>query len=96
MSTSTERPPESKHTPQETPAAIAREIAQLATAPVRDFVSCISDEDNERDGLYQRLVARMTAAESGAWGASGSPRNTTDPRRTSSCSRTQFSFLSAW
>ena len=33
----------------------------MATAPVRDFVDCISDEDNTRDGLYQRLVARLTA-----------------------------------
>ena len=48
MSTSTKRPPETDRTPPETPAAIAREIAQLATAPVRDFVDCISDEDNTR------------------------------------------------
>ena len=54
-------------TPAETPAAIAREIATLATAPVRDFVDCISDEDNTRDHLYQRLVARLTANEPGAW-----------------------------
>ena len=67
MSTSTKRPPETDRTPPKTPAAIAREIAQLATAPVRDFVDCISDEDNTRDHLYQTLVARLTAAEPGAW-----------------------------
>ena len=39
----------------------------MATAPVRDFVDCISDEDNTRDQLYQRLVARLTADERGAW-----------------------------
>ena len=61
------RPPETDRTPQETPAAIARTIAQLATAPVRDFVACISDEDNERDQLYQRLVARLTADEPHMW-----------------------------
>ena len=61
MSTPTARPPE------ETPAAIAREIATLATAPVRDFVDCISDEDNARDHLYGQLVARLTTAEPGAW-----------------------------
>ena len=54
-------------TPEETPAAIAQSIAHLATAPVHDFVSCISDEDNTRDHLYQRLVARLTADEPGAW-----------------------------
>ena len=63
MSTPTERPPEDNRTPQ----AIARAIAQLATAPVRDFVDCISDEDNTRDHLYQRLVARLTADEPRAW-----------------------------
>ena len=58
------------HPPEETPAAIARTIAQLATAPVHDFVSCISDDDNTRDHLYQRLGARLTDAftdEPGAW-----------------------------
>ena len=54
-------------TPEETPAAIARAIATLACAPVRDFVSCISDEDNTRDHLDEQLVARLTADESGAW-----------------------------
>ncbi len=60
MSTPTKRPPESSRTPQDTPAAIAREIAQLATAPVHDFVACISDEDT-RDHLYQQLVDCLTA-----------------------------------
>ena len=67
MSTSTKRLSGDNRTPQETPAAIAREIAQLATAPVRDFVDCISDEDNTRDHLYQRLVTRLTADWRGAW-----------------------------
>ena len=60
--TSTERPPADNRTHEETPAAIASTIAQLATAPIRDFVSCISDEDNTRDRLYGQLVARLTAA----------------------------------
>ena len=67
MSTSTHRPPETDRTPPETPATIAREIAALATAPVRDFIECISDEDNIRDHLYQRLVARLTVDHPGAW-----------------------------
>ena len=66
MSTSVQRPPAEERTP-ETPAAIARTIAALATAPVRDFVSCISDEDNTREHLYQRLVARLTADWPNAW-----------------------------
>ena len=60
--TSTERPPADNRTHEETPAAIASTIAQLATAPIRNFVSCISDEDNTRDRLYGQLVARLTAA----------------------------------
>ena len=67
MSTTTQRPPETTRTPEDSPAAIARTIAQLATAPVHDFVSCISDEDNTRDRLYQRLVARLTADKPGVW-----------------------------
>ena len=67
MSTSTRRPPESTRTPEDTPAALARSIAALATAPVRDFIACISDEDSERDHLYQRLVERLAADEPAAW-----------------------------
>ena len=67
MSTSPPRPSTDTRTPQETPAAIASAIAQLATAPVHDFVSCISDEDNTRDRLYQRLVTRLTANEPDMW-----------------------------
>ena len=69
MTTTTpvERPPAADRTPEETPAALARAIAQLATAPVRDFVECISDEDNTRDHVYQQLVQRLTADEPGTW-----------------------------
>lgn len=68
MTTSTPERPSAQHErPQETPAELARAVAQLATAPVRDFIACISDEDNERDQLYQRLVARLTAAHPSAW-----------------------------
>ena len=63
--TSTERPPARNRTPEETPAAIARTIAALATAPVRDFGAVLDDDD--RDKLWQRLEARVTADSPNAW-----------------------------
>ena len=58
MSTPTPRPPESTSTLPETPAAIAREIAQLATAPVRDLVSCgeLSDHSTAKETIQQEAA----------------------------------------
>ena len=59
-----ERPP-ARHRTQETPAAIAREIALSATAPVLDFKAVLANED--RDKLWQRLERRVTANYPEAW-----------------------------
>ena len=45
--TSLERPPARNRTPEETPAAFAREIAQLATAPLESFGALINDDDRD-------------------------------------------------
>ena len=63
--TCTERPSETDRTPAETPSALAREIAQLATAPTVSFGALINDED--RDRLFQRLTVRLEADEPDTW-----------------------------
>ena len=65
-----------KRTPEETPAAIARTIAALATAPTDSFGAVLNDDD--RDRQYQRLVARLTAADPTAW--SGATENDVEER----------------
>ena len=65
MSTPTKRPSAENRTPQESPTAIARGIAQLATAPLASFGAMINDDD--RDQQWQRLVTRLTADWPDVW-----------------------------
>ena len=53
-----QRPPAAERTP-ETPAAIARTIAQLAGEPLTSFVAVVNDDT--RDAHYQRLQERLIA-----------------------------------
>ena len=58
MSTSTQRPPQTDRTPEDTPATMARDIAKMTCASLESFTACI--DDNDRDQLHQRLVQQLT------------------------------------